>query len=159
VQVLFHARRHEEAIKQCYTALELAPSYFGLYGWLGAAYAKSGMPERAVATLQEGLRRLPEDPRLHGLLGYAYAVSGRKEEAGECVKKLDSLSEKRYVDPYYVVWPLGALGDRAAAFDWLNRAYSEHSGWLPWMAVDPLLDELRSDSRFVSLLERLGLHS
>ncbi|MGB5874071.1 MAG: protein kinase [Bacteroidota bacterium] len=159
VQVLFHARRHEEAIKQCYTALELAPSYYGLYGWLGAAYAKSGMPERAVETLQEGLRQLPEDPRLHGLLGYAYGVSGRKEEAGECVKELDSLSEKRYVDPYYVVWPLGALGDRAAAFDWLNRAYSEHSGWLPWMAVDPLLDELRSDSRFVSLLERLGLHS
>jgi serine/threonine protein kinase/Flp pilus assembly protein TadD len=156
-QVLFHGRRYEEAIKQCYAALELAPSYFGLYGWLGAAYVKSGKLERGVATLQEGLQHLPEDPRLHGLLGYAYAVSGRKEEAGKCLERLDSLSEKKYVDPYYVVWPLGALGDRSTAFERLNGAYAEHSGWLPWMGVDPLLDELRSDPRFVSVLERLGL--
>jgi serine/threonine protein kinase/Flp pilus assembly protein TadD len=157
VQVLFHARQYEEAIKQCYAALELAPSYFGLFGWLGAAYAKSGMPQRGVAALKEGLRHLPEDSRLHGLLGYAYAVSAKHEKARECLEKLDSLSEKRYVDPYYMVWPLGALDDRTAAFELLNRAYDEHSGWLPWMAVDPMLDELRSDPRFNSVIERLGL--
>ena len=159
VQVLFHARRYQQAIKQCHAALELAPAYFGLYGWLGAAYAKRGMLERGIVTMQEGLRHLPDDPRIQGLLGYAYAISGRKEEASGCLTKLDSLSGEKYVDPYYVVWPLGALGDRTGAFERLDRAYVEHSGWLPWIVVDPLVDELRSDPKFLSLLQRLRLHS
>jgi serine/threonine protein kinase/Flp pilus assembly protein TadD len=157
VQILFHARRYDEAIRQSYATLEMAPGFSGLYGWIGAAHVKSGLLDSGLAALREGLRRLPEDPRLHALFGYACAVSRKSEEANACLTKLRALSKERYVDPYYIALLLEALGDRTAACELLDRALDEHSSWLPWMSVDPLLEDLLTDPRAISLMERLGL--
>ena len=156
-QVLYHARRYDEAIRQAYATLEMAPTFYGLYGWIGAAYVKSGLLDSGVATLREGLQHLPEDPRLVALYGSACAISRNKEEASASLAKLDALSKAKYVDPYYRTWLFEALGDRTAAWESLIQAYNEHSNWLPWVSVDPLLDELRTDPRVVKILERLGL--
>jgi len=157
VQVLFYARRYEEAIKQGNAALEMAPNFFGLYGWLGIAYVLNGMLDRGVEALKEGLQHLPADARLQALLGYAYAVSDREAGTKECLKQLSALSDKKFVDPYFVAWPYAALCDATTACMWLNKAYDEHSEWLPWLGVDPLLDNLRSDPRFEELLKKMGL--
>lgn len=157
VQILFYARRYEEAIKQCNAALEIAPHFFGLYGWLGIAYVQKGMLDLGVEALNEGLRHLPADPRIQALLGYAYAASGREVGTKGCLEELSVLSDKKFVDPYFIAWTYAALGDAAAACTWLNKAYDEHSEWLPWLGVDPLLDNLRSDLRFKELLRKMGL--
>ncbi len=157
-QILFHARRYDESIRQSYATLEMAPAFSGLYGWIGPAFVKSGRLDSGLAALKEGLRLLPEDPRLLALYGYTCAVSRNVQEAETCLSKLNELSEVKYVDPYYKAWLVEALGDRTAACDLLDRAYREHSGWLPWMAVDPLLEGLLTDPRVIILLERLGLN-
>ena len=63
----------------------------------------------------------------------------------------------KFVDPYFVAWPHAALGDADAAFAWLDKAYDDHSDWLAALKVDPLLDRLRADARFVELLKRMRL--
>ena len=45
----------------------------------------------------------------------------------------------------------------AQAFEWLDRAHEERSGWLTYLKVEPRLDALRSDSRFDDLLHRVRL--
>ena len=52
-----------------------------------------------------------------------------------------------------------ALGDRDTAIDDLERAFDERSSWLVYVNVSPLLKPLRSEPRFIALLERLGLQS
>ena len=42
-------------------------------------------------------------------------------------------------------------------FTWLEAAYEQRSLWLGYLKVEPQMDRLRSDSRFSSLLSRLGL--
>ena len=49
------------------------------------------------------------------------------------------------------------LGEKEQTFAWLNKAYDERSGYMPWLKVEPKWDSLRSDTRFGGLLRRVGL--
>jgi serine/threonine-protein kinase len=156
-EVLFYARRYDEAVEQCHATLDIAPSFHGVHGWLAMAHMHGGRAQRGMEALEQGLLHLTEDPRLLTLAGYAHAMAGRRAEARECIEQLATLSKKRFVDPYFMAWPHAALGDADAAFAWLERAREDHSDWLAALKVDPLLDHLRADARFVELMERMGL--
>lgn len=156
-EVFFYARRYGEAIEQSHVTLDIAPGFYGAYGWLAMAHLHAGRAERCREVLEEGLRHLPEDPRLQVLAGYAHAMAGRCADARECLERLAAFSKRRFVDPYFVAWPHAALGDADAAFAWLDKAYDDHSDWLAALKVDPLLDRLRADARFVELLKRMRL--
>jgi hypothetical protein len=41
--------------------------------------------------------------------------------------------------------------------DWLQRAVDARSGFVRYLFVEPRLDPLRDNPRFVALLERVGL--
>ena len=49
-----------------------------------------------------------------------------------------------------------ALGEKDQAFDWMQKAYDDHSAWLVYLKVDPLFDSVRQDARFTDLLRRIG---
>jgi len=50
-----------------------------------------------------------------------------------------------------------ALGKNDLGFQWLEKSYEEHDGWLMNMKVDFLLDDVRDDPRFAALLKKIGL--
>ena len=159
VHVLFYARQLRKAIRVCRMAMELAPDFSGLYGWLGIATAREGNPEGGIKILEEGLKRLPEDGRLLGFLGYACALGGKRARAFSCLDRLIALREEKFVDPYFLAWPLAVLGEARSAGMWLRKAFEEHSEWIPWVGVDPLLDDIHADGEFQELLRRLKLSS
>jgi adenylate cyclase len=156
-QILYNARRYDPAIRQAYATLEMAPTFHGLYGWIGAAYLKNGLLDSGLAALTEGLAHLPQDPRLQALFGTACALSGDTEGANRVLARLHAMSKEKYVDSYYTTWLHEAMGNRRDACESLERAYDERSNWLPWLAVDPLLDSLRSDPGCAGLLRKMGL--
>ena len=49
------------------------------------------------------------------------------------------------------------LGDKDKMFEWLNKAYEEHSTGLYDIAVEPPSESLRADPRFQDLLRRMNL--
>ena len=49
------------------------------------------------------------------------------------------------------------VGERDKALAELERGFAEHDAYLPRLRVDPFMDPLRSDPRFVELLKRMGL--
>jgi len=51
----------------------------------------------------------------------------------------------------------GALGDNARALSWLDVAYRERDSSLTELAVDPLIDPLRSEPALQGLLTKLNL--
>ena len=52
-----------------------------------------------------------------------------------------------------------AAGDREQTFLWLERAFSERDPMLVQARTDPAFDALRSDARFVTVIERIGFES
>jgi serine/threonine-protein kinase len=44
-----------------------------------------------------------------------------------------------------------------AAFDWLERAYTQHDGTLVQIKFDPLLARIRDDARYAAMLTKIGL--
>jgi len=88
-------------------------------------------------------------------LGRAHARAGDSGPALRALDQLEALRSETYVSPLdFAVLKL-ALGDRAAAFEWLDRAVEERVGRLIWMQVHPLYDPLRDDPRFPGLLRKL----
>lgn len=49
------------------------------------------------------------------------------------------------------------LGENDKGFEWLERSYSRRESWLLWVTVDPDFDGIRTDSRYLDLVKRLGL--
>ena len=49
------------------------------------------------------------------------------------------------------------LGDNERGFQWLTKAFDQRSGYIPWAAVNPKFDGIRSDPRFKALVARLKL--
>ena len=43
------------------------------------------------------------------------------------------------------------LGEKDQAFAWLEKAYDDRSSYMVYLKVEPMLDRLRSDSRFDDL--------
>ena len=50
-----------------------------------------------------------------------------------------------------------AVGEKAQALAWLDKAFEERDGGLSLLKVDPGLDGVRSDPRFQAILARVGL--
>jgi hypothetical protein len=84
-------------------------------------------------------------------------VAGKKTEALAILHELLQMSAQRYVSPYSIALVYVGLGDRDQAFQWLDKAYDEHSVRLINIAVHPRLTGLRSDPRFTALVKRIGL--
>jgi hypothetical protein len=64
---------------------------------------------------------------------------------------------RRYLSPFHIAVAYAGLGDKDAAFRWLERAYAEHASFMDGIKVTPAFDGLRSDPRFVALLARMHL--
>jgi hypothetical protein len=57
----------------------------------------------------------------------------------------------------YLGYIYAALGDKDRAFSLFNNAIDEQPRALLWARVDPRLDSVRDDQRYVAMLQRLGL--
>ena len=109
------------------------------------------MHEEAVE-LAERLTRTQPEPGHRVSLALAHAGAGRSDDAHRILEEVRVAP----IDPMTVAQVYATLGDAAAAFEWLEKAFQRRSLRLSWTSVDPILDPLRSDPRFEDLLRRIG---
>lgn len=148
------AHRYPEA-EQSYRAAVAAHPDFGLAHYsLGLSLLGQRRAAEAVDAFEQahrGLGRLFVAPSL----AHAYAALGRKQEARALLAQMLEAENARYVSPYKIAVLHAALGEHDAAMNRLEKAYQIHDDRLALLAVDPLLDSLRSDPRF----ERLRMNT
>jgi tetratricopeptide (TPR) repeat protein len=152
----FLARMYDEAARQFQKLLETDPNFWFVHRYLAWAYLFLGRIPEAVAEFVTA-RQLYDDSATITDLGHAYAVSGQPAKAQECLDALSELSRQHYISPDCQAIVFIGLGDREQAFSWLEKAVADRSEWLCRIRVDPVLDPLRSDSRFEALIQRMNI--
>jgi Tfp pilus assembly protein PilF len=90
-------------------------------------------------------------------LGIVYARMGNLEEARRILTDWLARSRNEHVVPYAMALLHFALDDKDPGFEWLEKGFQEHDGWLMGIKVDYLLEDVRDDPRFRALLNKMNL--
>jgi len=149
------ARRYDEAITQLRKTIEMDPRFYFAHWNLGEALELKGQLPEAIAEYKKAAE-LDEDPFVLALVGQADAKLGQRDEAIKILSQLQRLATKRYVANYSFALMHMALGEKAKAIDWFERAYRDRSGpEIVGIKVDPMLDPLHGDPRFEALVQKV----
>jgi len=151
----YGARQYDRAIDQIRKASELnlvAPDSW-IHWTLGIIYRDKGNYEKAL----EEFRIIGDQPHAIGHAGNAYARAGQLKEASQAISKLHDYVQKHGVGTYEIALIYAGLGDKDAAFAWLEKSFKVHDKGLTYLKLDPCVDPLRPDARFQTLLRRVGL--
>ena len=152
----YMARQYDRAIQQLRNTLEMDPSYELPHLVLGLSYAQKGDFGLAIPELRKAVELSHGTPLMISALANAYARSGNKAEAERLLADLISESKTQYVSPYYFAVVYVGLGEPEKAIDWLEKAFADRSNGLVFLKVEPELDDLRSDPRFIALQQKLN---
>jgi len=147
--VLYAARRYEEAAAALAEAISLNPGFEESYGYRGLAFYGLGDLERA--------RTSCETKRDHWIsqqcLAVVYAKLGRRAEAEGERKKIQVTLGDAGAYQYATIY--AQWGDRANALESLDVAMRLRDPGLVYLKTDPLMDPLRQEPRFQTVMRAL----
>lgn len=150
---LYCAGRYDESLEASRRNLEADPNFQYAHVIRGSAYAmKLDLPD-ALAEYNKAVQSLGREPWILGRMGYTLGRAGRKTEAESIVKEIEATQGPAIEIAFILV----GLGENQQALDALDRSYAGREVDLNFMAVDPMLANLRNEPRFVILKSRLGL--
>jgi tetratricopeptide (TPR) repeat protein len=129
------------------------PSFFFALYVLGDQYLQKGDHASAIGEFQAALR-LEDSPVVLAGLGRAYATAGETVRVDSILKKLSTYP---YPPSYDIALIYVSMGKKDRAIDFLVQACDERNDQVIWLKGDPRVDPLRSDSRFLTLIKKLGL--
>jgi TolB-like protein/DNA-binding winged helix-turn-helix (wHTH) protein/Tfp pilus assembly protein PilF len=159
--VLAFAGHYREALAFCYKAAELAPNEALMQENLAFAYALNGMYEQAINHYQR-VGELNPEKKGDALAWIATVLvsAGRTSEADLMMADIIDLAIAGRADPYNIAVLYGRRGEKDAAFEWFGKALvmgrelPTYGNDARMIRFDPMLDPLRSDSRFAALLRQ-----
>ena len=151
------AHAFDEAIQQSRKTLELDPRFAVGHYELGQALVQTHRLDEAITEFQKAIEISGHSGVFDSNLAYAYALAGRKDEAMRIARDLEAQHDRNPFAEANIALIHVGLGDRDTAFGWLSRAYNFRFN--PSILLRPAFDPIRSDARFKTLLQRIGLPS
>lgn len=160
-QLLRMAGRTSDALRQMRRSIEIAPGFAQNYTFLSRIHEEMGQDQAAFEALMKAatLNGVPTETtqarreiyRVAGLAGV------RRQMAEERLKALQARAAHTRVSPVAFAQAFAELGDKANAFEWLEKAFEARSVRLPFLAGDAAFDPLRAEPEYAALLVRMGL--
>jgi TolB-like protein/DNA-binding winged helix-turn-helix (wHTH) protein/Tfp pilus assembly protein PilF len=148
----------DSALEEARQVIEMAPEYPKGHFYIAILYASKGMFNDGVAEFHRGIDLAGGGIQpFREFEAWLYAADGRTEDALRVIDELQRSSPRAHLESYNIAVAYAALGNRDAAFQWLERSYREHSVWMTRLNVDPRADPLHGDPRFHDLLNRMQL--
>jgi TolB-like protein/Tfp pilus assembly protein PilF/DNA-binding XRE family transcriptional regulator len=150
------ARHYEQAIEQCWKTADLHPDSFWPSWFFGLAYEQQGQTGRAAEELQIAVKKSGDVTFASAALGHLYGKAGKTIEARAIFEELTGRSKRSFVPSYDIALVCAGLGWMDQAIGYLAQAYQERSGWMTYLNIDPRLDPLRTDPRFLEIVRRVA---
>ena len=154
----YELRDYPDLIEASRRGLLLDPKDWSHHYTLGVGYEGTGKLPEAISEYQQAVQLSAGDPGSTAALAHAFAVTGKKPEAEKILHDFERKSKGAQVSPYLMATMFASLGDKDRAFEFLEKAYQERSlGLTEDLKADLRIDSLRSDPRFQTLVQRIGL--
>ncbi|HEX8843259.1 MAG TPA: protein kinase [Pyrinomonadaceae bacterium] len=150
------ARQYDRALEQFEKAVEMDPNFIWTHFFMGWAYEQKGDYQKAIEEFQKAAR-LDDSPLILAALGHTYVLSDQRDEALKVLAEMRAQQERRHLSSYHFAIIHAALGDKDEALRFLEKSFEAREEALVWLKVDPRLDTLRLDPRFIALQGRVGL--
>jgi len=151
------AGQFDKGIEQCQRNLKLDPLNPQAHVTLADNYACAGKVDEAFEECAQALALAPEVTIIRMHAAATYAKIGRTAEA----RKITAQAEKGWKPgDGSSLWIAGAharLGEKDAAFEWLDRAFEERAIFILYVKVHPFFANLRGDPRLAALAKRIGI--
>ena len=155
--IFYYDRQYDNAIEMARKTLELDTNYAAAHRLLSLAYQGKKLFDEAIAENQKWGNITGNKTETTLALAQIHAVAGQFEEArklSEVVERDPQVIEQAYRGLALVY---AALGENDSAFKWLEKSYERREESILSLKVDPKVDRLRSDPRFIALLKRIGV--
>jgi TolB-like protein/DNA-binding winged helix-turn-helix (wHTH) protein/tetratricopeptide (TPR) repeat protein len=156
-EILFYARRYEEALNQIHITLEMDPSFPLAHSVLERIYDEKGMYREAIAEGERTVAMTGTDRWMISDLAYTYAVAGKRAELKRCLAKLPKSAGGSDPLDGTSAEVFAALGETDRAFQALKVRFQKRDGGLMLLNVEPEFSNLKFDRRFQDLSRRVGL--
>jgi TolB-like protein/Tfp pilus assembly protein PilF/tRNA A-37 threonylcarbamoyl transferase component Bud32 len=152
-----YAGRFDEALEQFHKATELDPNSGMAHFHMGNAYRIQEKYEEAAAMYQKAIALTTGLGWAEMSLGGIYALQGERDKATQILDEFLEQKKVRYISSFCIAASYNYLGDKDKTFQWLDSAYQERDNLMPLISIWDAFDNLRDDSRFTALLEKIGL--
>jgi len=156
-QIYQAARQFDKAIEEYQIALSLDPKFGSARVFMALAYMRKGLYDKAMEIQMQQATEAGDPTRIALLqkLNNSYRAKGFEGYLRELVAV--ELEENPDRDFYRIAHCYAMLGEKDLAFQYLERSFQAHNADILSLNVDPELDSLRSDPRFLALRRRVGL--
>jgi serine/threonine protein kinase/tetratricopeptide (TPR) repeat protein len=149
------AHDFSKAEEECRAATAQEPSFGWHHVYLGWALLALGRPEEALRAMQDDAVAGSGVKVFQNFATHALAVAGEREAALAELSNLERPSVGQYVSPYEIGLIHEALGNRAEAFRYFEKAFAQRSPWLVYLANESRLMHLRGQPEFDGLVNRV----
>jgi eukaryotic-like serine/threonine-protein kinase len=157
---LYARREYDRAIKHLLAVIDMAPTFYLAYCVLGMAYVQLGMRHESIAALEKASKLCPGNPFTFGLLAYGLGKAGRIMEAGSIIEEIHSAAQHSYVPAKSLMFAWAGLGDMNKVLDLAEKSVDERDPMTVMnLRMEPALDPVRSNPRYLALLRNINLQS
>ena len=147
----------DSATKECQRMIDLDPSFWPAHQTLSIVLTKQGRYDNAVVEVQKSAEFSGRGNASLALLAHINAKLGRRSEAEAVIKELEKRYSEKSADGRDLAVSYAGF-DKDQAFAWLEKAFKDHSPFLVFLKLEPMLDDLHSDPRWSDLERRVGVN-
>jgi TolB-like protein/Tfp pilus assembly protein PilF len=125
---VYARKQYDRAINHLHAVIEMEPTYYLSYCVLGLAYAQKGMQHEAIGALEKAC------------------------------DKLNAVGQHSYVPANSLMFAWAGLNDPHNVLSWAEKSLDDRDPMtIMNLTQEPILDFVRSDPRYLSLLRKINL--
>ena len=157
--IYFIAKDYQSAIDKCLTVLDIDSGFSVALFVAGLCYEQLKQYDFALDYFKKADALSGGNTIVRTSLIHAMGKSGMKEEALKLLSELKNSHIETYLSDYSLACAYLGIDDPESAMESLEKAVEEHSVWLIHlhMKSDPRLFPLAENTRFQSLMKKMGL--
>jgi eukaryotic-like serine/threonine-protein kinase len=149
--------RFDRAIEQLKKTLDLDPGNALGHVLLADAYAHANQPKNAIEECERALAFGGDVAMVRLNAASTFAKVGKVQEARGILDEAERSWNPGVPVAHLIASVHARLGENDAAFEWLEKAFQDHTPFLAYFKVHLLFEDLRDDPRFDVLVKRIGI--